>query len=90
MLRAAGFSGHCTGTGKTGREKDLNELMSDEVYRSLKGIVANRKKPPKELMINGCTGFFLPNYEKCCTSKPLPLLTLHLPTKTESQTCENK
>ena len=33
--------------------------MSDEVYQSLKNIVANRKKPQKELMVNGYAGFLL-------------------------------
>ena len=33
--------------------------MSDEVYQSLKNIVANRKKPQKELLVNGYTGFLL-------------------------------
>ena len=33
--------------------------MSDEVYQSLRNIVANRKPPQKELMVNGFTGFLL-------------------------------
>ena len=33
--------------------------MSDEVYRSLKAIVANRKLPRKELLVDGHTGFLL-------------------------------
>ena len=33
--------------------------MSDEVYQSLQNLVANRKKPQKELMVNGYTGFLL-------------------------------
>ena len=33
--------------------------MSNEVYQSLKNLVANRKKPQKELMVNGYTGFLL-------------------------------
>ena len=33
--------------------------MSDEVYRSLKNIVENRKKPQKELLVDGHTGFLL-------------------------------
>ena len=33
--------------------------MSDEVYQSLKNLVANRKNPQKELMVNGYTGFLL-------------------------------
>lgn len=33
--------------------------MSDEVHQSLKNIVANRKKPQKELLVNGYTAFLL-------------------------------
>lgn len=33
--------------------------MSDEVYQSLKNIVNSRKKPQKELMVDGYTGFLL-------------------------------
>ena len=33
--------------------------MSDQVYQSLRNIVANRKPPQKELMVNGFTGFLL-------------------------------
>jgi integrase len=33
--------------------------MSDEVFRSLKNIVANRKKPKKELLVGGYAGFLL-------------------------------
>ena len=33
--------------------------MSDEVYRSLKNIIANRKVPRKELLVDGHTGFLL-------------------------------
>lgn len=33
--------------------------MSDEVYESLRNIVNNRKKPQKEMLIDGHTGFLL-------------------------------
>ena len=33
--------------------------MSDQVYQSLRNIVANRKSPQKELRVNGFTGFLL-------------------------------
>ena len=33
--------------------------MSDEVYQSLRNIVANRKKPKKELLVGGYAGFLL-------------------------------
>ena len=33
--------------------------MSEDVYRSLKNIVANRRPLRKELLVDGCTGFLL-------------------------------
>ena len=33
--------------------------MSEDVYQSLKNIVAKRRPPRKELLVDGCTGFLL-------------------------------
>ncbi|MGN0385178.1 MAG: tyrosine-type recombinase/integrase [Lachnospiraceae bacterium] len=46
--------------------------MSDEVYQSLKNILANRKKPQKERMVDGYTGFIL------LDKNGNPKLALHL------------
>ncbi len=46
--------------------------MSDEVFQSLKNILKNRKKPQKEMMVDGCTGFLL------LDKNGNPKLALHL------------
>ncbi len=46
--------------------------MSDEVFQSLKNILANRKKPQKEMIVDGCTGFLL------LDKNGNPKLALHL------------
>lgn len=45
---------------KTKTESGVRYIpMSDEVYQSLKNILKNRKKPKKEMMVDGYTGFLL-------------------------------
>lgn len=45
---------------KTKTESGVRYIpMSDEVYQSLKNILARRKKPRKEMMIDGYAGFLL-------------------------------
>ena len=46
--------------------------MSDEVFQSLKNILKNRKKPQKQMMVDGCTGFLL------LDKNGNPKLALHL------------
>lgn len=53
---------------KTKTESGIRFIpMSDEVYQSLKNILANRRKPQKEMLIDGCTGFIL--LDKNCNPK---------------------
>ena len=53
---------------KTKTESGIRFIpMSDEVYQSLKNILANRRKPKKEMLIDGYTGFIL--LDKNCNPK---------------------
>ena len=53
---------------KTKTESGIRFIpMSDEVCQSLKNILANRRKPKKEMLIDGCTGFIL--LDKNCNPK---------------------
>ena len=53
---------------KTKTESGIRFIpMSDEVYQSLKNILANRRKPQKEMLIDGYTGFIL--LDKNCNPK---------------------
>ena len=53
---------------KTKTESGIRFIpMSDEVCQSLKNILANRRKPKKEMLIDGYTGFIL--LDKNCNPK---------------------
>ena len=53
---------------KTKTESGIRFIpMSDEVYQSLKNILANRRNPQKEMLIDGYTGFIL--LDKNCNPK---------------------
>ena len=53
---------------KTKTESGIRFIpMSDEVCQSLKNILANRRKPQKEMLIDGYTGFIL--LDKNCNPK---------------------
>ena len=58
---------------KTKTESGVRYIpMTDEVYESLQNILANRKTPRKEMMVDGCTGFLL--LDQNCN----PKVALHL------------